>query len=632
MTNLPLLNSTMNTSQHDLVTEFFKPCLNWAHYYDRAVGYFTSNWVKVNAQGMSSFAAKGGRARWIVSPNIEEEDYKAIIEGFNEPDNIELLRVMKDNIEELTMFLEEKTRNAIAWLIYDGIIELKIAIPKVKLEGGEFHDKFGIFKDKDGNVITFNGSVNDSKKGFVNYESIKIFKSWEGMEGYTSDDIARFERLWNNLDENLRVCSLTKAIEEEIFKLRTTKRPYSIPSETESSEQWLHQKEAIEIFMNKKNGILEMATGTGKTRTAIGIIKELFSKESISSVIVTVSGTDLLNQWYKELHNLTDYTIFRYFSTHKELSDFKITVGTRQAILVVSREFLPDVAKYIPKDLIQNSLIVCDEVHGMGSESIIKNLKGKINIFKYRLGLSATPEREYGDEGNDFIKSEIGEVIYRFGLEDAIRKGILCEFDYYPLEFSLTEKDKKAIQKVMANYHLLKKSKNPMSLEELYRRIAFIRKTSHAKLPIFEQFLSLNDKVLDRALIFTETKEYGMEVQNIIIRYIYEYHTYYGEDGRINLELFSQGKLRCLLTCKRISEGIDIKTVNNIILFSADRAKLQTIQRIGRSLRVDPENPGKRATVVDFICINEGEPNDPENTDIQRRDWLKALSNVRREC
>jgi len=83
------------------------------------------------------------------------------------------------------------------------------------------------------------------------------------------------------------------------------------------------------------------------------------------------------------------------------------------------------------------------------------------------------------------------------------------------------------------------------------------------------------------------------------------------------------------VTCKKISEGIDIKTVKNIILFSSDRSRLVTTQRIGRSLRIDPANPQKRAAVVDFICENttSTEP----NSDEERRDWLIELSQIRRE-
>ena len=102
------------------------------------------------------------------------------------------------------------------------------------------------------------------------------------------------------------------------------------------------------------------------------------------------------------------------------------------------------------------------------------------------------------------------------------------------------------------------------------------------------------------------------------------------EDEKKNLEDFAAGKLECLLTCKKVSEGIDISRVANIILFSSDRSRLVTTQRIGRALRLDPQCPDKKATVVDFI-LETGETETDENADTQRAEWLSELSKVRRD-
>jgi superfamily II DNA or RNA helicase len=87
-----------------------------------------------------------------------------------------------------------------------------------------------------------------------------------------------------------------------------------------------------------------------------------------------------------------------------------------------------------------------------------------------------------------------------------------------------------------------------------------------------------------------------------------------------------------LITCKKISEGIDIKSVNNIILFSSDRGKLVTTQRIGRCLRTNPENINKIATIVDFVCVDtEKDSNEMEHSaDMERSEWLTQLSKTRR--
>jgi superfamily II DNA or RNA helicase len=106
-------------------------------------------------------------------------------------------------------------------------------------------------------------------------------------------------------------------------------------------------------------------------------------------------------------------------------------------------------------------------------------------------------------------------------------------------------------------------------------------------------------------------------------------HTYYGDDDRANLGRFARGELGCLVTCHRISEGIDIQSVNNIVLFASARARLETVQRLGRCLRIDPNNTEKRATVVDFIRVEHDDQNDPTgelSADEERRDWFRDLS------
>ena len=97
---------------------------------------------------------------------------------------------------------------------------------------------------------------------------------------------------------------------------------------------------------------------------------------------------------------------------------------------------------------------------------------------------------------------------------------------------------------------------------------------------------------------------------------------------------FASGGLQCLLTCHRISEGIDIQSVNNIILFASARARLETVQRLGRCLRIDPSNPDKRATVVDFIQPSPGDADDPTGeltADEDRAQWFQELALLRHD-
>jgi superfamily II DNA or RNA helicase len=119
--------------------------------------------------------------------------------------------------------------------------------------------------------------------------------------------------------------------------------------------------------------------------------------------------------------------------------------------------------------------------------------------------------------------------------------------------------------------------------------------------------------------------KYGEEVLEIIHQYRPDFHTYYADDEVETLKRFATGELECLVTCHKVSEGIDIKSLENVILFASAKAKLETIQRIGRCLRTDPNNKGKIANVIDFIRKDGG----PKSTDEERSEWLTALSKIR---
>jgi superfamily II DNA or RNA helicase len=158
-------------------------------------------------------------------------------------------------------------------------------------------------------------------------------------------------------------------------------------------------------------------------------------------------------------------------------------------------------------------------------------------------------------------------------------------------------------------------------------------KLSKEKLAPFREYVAAHRELLQRSLIFVETADYGLHVQEILMELGIDYHTYYGDDDRANLRRFADGALECLVTCKRISEGIDISSVGSIILFASSRARLETVQRLGRCLRIDPTNPGKRAAVIDFVRTDDLDPseNDPESTaDEERSEWFRGLAQVRR--
>lgn len=626
----PKVKACLDTSEDNLIDELYAPCLKWAERFDRGVGYFTTGWLTYNVAGLSDFASRGGKMRLITSPILSTEDTEAII-GAENQDGSAFLRLeaaLFENVETLKREMEADIINAFSWMLYDGIIDMRFAIPCEKLEKGNFHDKFGIFY-KGNDALSFSGSINDSKHGFQNYESIKVFKTWAGTQEYVDADTARFEKIWNRKDRNLKMFTIPQAVKNKIFELRTPDRPYSLPS---GSSKWVHQEIAVKTFLEKEHGILAMATGTGKTITAMKIINKLFDSGEIRRVVITMYGNDLLDQWAIQIReNYKNKQINYHYASQKMMKDF--VMHPDDSILILSRDSrnlsrLLDLFDRLPGDYHNDTLFVFDEVHGAGSNTFVENLSGRLSPYRYRLGLSATPEREYDEAGNDFLLNEIGEVIFEFTLQDAIQKGILCEFNYIPLPYVLTEEEKLKKRKIIAAFNAKKERGEPVDEKDMFTQLALVNKTAVNKLVEFESLISQRPELLKKCIIFVQTMEFGAMLQEILVRYSDKYHTYYADDEKINLENFATGKIDCLLTCKKVSEGIDISSVTNIILFSSDRSRLVTTQRIGRALRLDKNNPEKKATVVDFV-IEDSEEND-NNADAARAEWLTELSQTRR--
>lgn len=627
----PKVKPCLDTSEYDLIEELYLPCLKWADRFDRGVGFFTTGWITYNVTGLSDFASRGGKMRLITSPILSNEDTDAIInsEGNNGEGFKRLEAALLDNVRVLEAEMKADIFNAFSWMIYDGIIDLRFAIPCEKLEDGDFHDRFGIFY-KGEDRISFSGSINDSKHGYQNYESIKVFKTWAGTGEYVESDINRFEKIWNSKDKNLKIFTVPTAVKERIFQLRTSNRPYK--KHDSASNRWVHQDMAVEKFIEKEHGILAMATGTGKTVTAIKIMNRLFDESKIRRVVITMYGNDLLDQWSKQMReSFKNKQIHYHYGSHKRMNDF--IMHPDEAILLVSRDSnnltkLLNLLDKAPGNYKDDTLFIFDEVHGAGSQSFVENLTGKLSPYKYRLGLSATPEREYDDVGNEFLLNEIGEIVFEFNLEDAIKKGILCEFNYIPLPYELTEAEKHKKKKIIAAFNAKKESGEPYDEKGMFTQLSLVNKTAINKIEEFEVLILKRPELLDKCIIFVQTMEYGKQLQEVLIKYTDKYHTYYADDEKINLENFAEGKINCLLTCKKVSEGIDISSVTNIFIFASDRSKLVTTQRIGRALRLDKNNPEKKANVIDFILEDIGE-ND-NNADQERKEWLTKLSETRR--
>lgn len=608
----------------NILDDFLCPSLRESKLYWRAVGYFSSSALESFGLPLGEFVSKGGTIRLVTSVRLSAADIIAIEKGTSKRD------VYVGRINEI---VEEQFSNGIGHgvilltnLLALGRLEIQIAVPKTGI--GIYHEKIGLFFD-DGDFVAFTGSLNESRNAFENNrECIDVFTKWESPSR-AQRKLEHFEALWNRTDKGVDVYDFPEAARRKLIQIYEECQAGEHFHKKTLKLKWHHQDIAVQKFLAEERGILNMATGTGKTRTALMIIKALHERGNIDTVIVCTDGNDLLDQWYADLLSIrkaVKFNVYRHYKTSKEIQEFLLY--PQNAILLVSREPVALVLKQLKPKITHRTIIIYDEVHGLGSPANRSRLTGLSDNIRFRLGLSATPEREYDEEGNVFLEKHIGKEIMRFELDDAIRRGILSPFNYYPISYELTTEDRERLRDVYRKQAARAAAGNPMSEEDVWIDIARVYKTASAKIPLFNEFLKQNADLLKRCIVFVETQDYGERVLEVIHKYRHDFHTYYSGEYSDTLKRFARGELECLITCHRVSEGIDIKSLNSVVLFSSSRARLETIQRIGRCLRVDPENPGKIANIVDFIRRSD-DGGSEYNSDEERAEWLMRLSEIR---
>ncbi|MEQ8829864.1 MAG: DEAD/DEAH box helicase family protein [Alphaproteobacteria bacterium] len=607
----------------NIVEDFFRPSLRVAKLYWRAVGYFSSSSLEAFGEPLGEFIRNGGQIRLVTSVELSETDLQAIADGA--PRQGICTQRIEDIIE--TDFADGVGDGVVrlARLLEIGRLEIQIAVPKTGT--GIYHEKIGLFIDGD-DYVAFTGSSNESRTAFENNrECVDVYACWDSPVR-AARKREHFETLWNRTDKGVEVYSFPEAARKKL--LRVVGEWEAGRRQKPQSNKWRHQDEALEKFLAAERGVLNMATGTGKTRTAMKILQALFDRDEIDTVIVCTDGNDLLDQWYGELLAIRktvfrDTRVFRHYRDARESQSFSL--DPKNAILLAAREPVASPLRQLDKEQARRTLLIHDEVHGLGSPGNRTRLSGLSDNIRFRLGLSATPEREYDQDGNAFIEDHIGPVLMTFGIDEAIQRGILAPFNYFPLSFELTDADRERLAAIYRRRKAREAAGNPMSETEVWIEIARVYKTSEAKLPVFAEFIKDHQEILKRSIVFTETMEYGQTVLDIVHKYRPDFHTYYSGEQADTLRKFARGELECLITCHRLSEGIDIRSLNTVILFSSERARLETIQRIGRCLRTNPDDPEKVANIVDFI--REGGDADDPNADEQRRDWLMELSAIR---
>lgn len=674
----------------DEPVEFYTQALLESKQFDLGLGYFSSSGFRALSYSFAYFISQGGKMRIIINNILTPEDKLAIEKGKSTSiQNLVENNIIND-VLQLADTLSGKDRhffNCLSMLIATNKLEIISIIPTGN-EVGIVHNKFGIFKDEAGDKVAFTGSPNFSLNAlYHNFETISCYKSWTG-EKLETERLNKynglFQKIWNGQHKSVKIIPLeqVKATisnkfkiegldhllkeEEELLnkfesknispqlakkiKLLHEKAESKLliekaPQFTDSIEIRDYQKDAVNNWINNNyKGFFEMATGTGKTFT--GLLASVALAERLNSlfILVLVPTKDLAFQWqdetekfgYKDINIISsdspswENTITQRINSLK-LGSAKFTVFISTYASFKTSRF----QKYLLK-LPDQTLLIADEAHNMGSAEMLKKLPDNI---KYRLGLSATPHRHFDDSGTYKLLKFFNcahQATYEFPMSRAIAEKFLCQYKLYPHfaelnneEFNEYVRLTKEISKRI-NYLNGKMEDTDSKLERLLRDRRNILNRAEDKLNILGTIvddLMKNGDVHhtlvycpegsseqdNSSLINKYGRFLGLEKKLRIGKFVGETKT--GRRRKL-LKDFDNASIQCLLAMKCLDEGVDVKRTETAIFLASSTNPKQYIQRRGRVLRSHPKK--SFAFLHDIIALPPDNSNDEKFKEIEK--------------
>jgi DNA phosphorothioation system restriction enzyme len=393
-----------------------------------------------------------------------------------------------------------------------------------------------------------------------------------------------------------------------------------------------YQKQAVNNwFANNGRGTLKMATGSGKTITALAITWELYSQINLQVLLVVCPFRHLVTQWGREcekfgLQPILAFENVRTWQTQLSEQLYNVRSNSKGFLTVITTnstlisDGFQSQLKYFP----QRSLIIGDEAHNLGSPKLEESLPHNIGL---RLGLSATPERYFDEVGTQSVFNYFGEVLQpEFTLRDAIAQGALVRYLYYPVLIELTESESLAYAKLTKKIGRVLQYKQKYSgdlvniednedIKSLLIQRARLVSAAENKLNALHS-LMLSRRETTHTLFYCsdgsqETQGRAnlrqlKEVTRILgIDLGYRVSTYTAETSLAERETlrnqFESGELQGLVAIRCLDEGVDIPAIKTAVILASSSNPRQFIQRRGRVLR---PHPGKeRATIFDMIVL-----------------------------
>jgi len=645
--------------------KIFIPSFANANLYYKSTGAFSSAFLLLFREIIREFVKKGGKIKIISENKLDDKDFELIQSGYDMKKIVEKnLESEIEKLEQITKNIDEKFKplKFISKLIQDGSLEMKVGYPKDHKNRGIHHSKLDIWKDDDSNILAISGSQNASYYAhFFSQEHSHVFYSWHdhedvGNSAYRNEKL--FIKWWNDLDEDFNYYEIPEAIKkgklrvsekdkesidkwEEIIPITIKKYPELFPDIEEEEE------EEEEIILrpppqtcsikkwdeNGKEGILQVATGVGKT--IIGIYAARQALKDGMNVLISVPGEYLSRQWNEELNKWISSKykpILRIggykpnlqgskgqYDLNNLLSSNKPNVILSTHSMVSREDWLKIYKKHQEK-----FLYIADEAHELGQRVNQKILGWKIEKediknneygfyhedlkldFKNKMGLTATLERHFDSLGSKRIEKYFSKVVYDYTVSEAINDQWLTEYNYYPEICYLTEEE----MIDYSSFQIIPSTDSDLftnnSLKAIMRSEIAKNATNKVYL-VSDIFDKYKHKLTPEShtLIFCNEIEQVDKLRDELIKININPYVYYGamdNDKEKTIDDFSNAG-GVLIGVDSLKQGVDIPKLQNLIILSSSGSKLEGVQRRGRVLRLDPTNNNKIANIFDVVTL-----------------------------
>ena len=423
-----------------------------------------------------------------------------------------------------------------------------------------------------------------------------------------------------------------------------------------------YQSEAVRTWESSQGqGILNMATGTGKTITALIAATDLYTlQDDRLALIVAAPYTHLVDQWTADLEEFGATPFRAYGSRSGWTSDItgavtEFTSGARDLLTIVTTH-KTFATKHFQRILTRvdgtETMLIADEVHHMGAPHLRQFLPTDVRA---RLGLSATPERWYDDEGTDALLSYFSNgIVYDYGLAEAIANGYLSEYYYIPHIIELTDDEaesylalSKAIGRILADNDGGGQTGGSIDitddeeLQQLLIRRSRLVGTARNKIQTLESLIrEVGPESIHHSLIYCGDGRVEIDADSDIaettnddetelkrqLRIVTELlgtdlgvraHQFtYEEDQKTRERLlsdFEDGSLQALIAIRCLDEGVDVPATQTAFMLASSSNPRQFVQRRGRILR--PHENKRHSIIHDFIVTPPAAISENSDTD-----------------